>query len=431
MNAIHGRRHLRALARHPAGAPRALARRRRRGARAPGGRFRPDPGGDGGHRAERLGGRRSRRHLGLRDDARVRRALAAREDRHARARRLSSCSTRATGAAPPTRCATCASSGAATTAGSDAGDAEVPVFATVARHWNDPGLDRLYQALRPRLVAAEAPRAAARRSRRLRSAAAAELIPAARSRYLAEIAESVRALPRRDRAAGRARRRRLGLARAARSGTRLRPGRGGRAAEAPLATARATRGARPRAAPRARGVAGATRALRGRRADLRGARARDRGREPRGDALAKRRLPKVALPRSESWGELARYLRRENLPGHFPFTAGVFPFKRESEDPTRMFAGEGTPERTNRRFHLLCAGQPRGAALDRLRQRRRSTAAIPTSGPTSTARSATRACRSAPSTTPRSSTRASISAPRDLGLDDDQRAGARCCSPSS
>ena len=78
----------------------------------------------------------------------------------------------------------------------------------------------------------------------------------------------------------------------------------------------------------------------------------------RSQTLARTPLAKVALPRSESWGELARYLRRENLPGHFPFTAGVFPFKRESEDPARMFAGEGTPERTNRRFHLLCAGQP-------------------------------------------------------------------------
>ena len=66
----------------------------------------------------------------------------------------------------------------------------------------------------------------------------------------------------------------------------------------------------------------------------------------------------MALPSSESWGELTRFLRRENLPGSFPFTAGVFPFKRESEDPARMFAGEGTPERSNRRFHLLCAGQP-------------------------------------------------------------------------
>jgi methylmalonyl-CoA mutase len=68
-------------------------------------------------------------------------------------------------------------------------------------------------------------------------------------------------------------------------------------------------------------------------------------------------LPKVAVPRAEDWGELTRFVRQENLPGSFPFTAGVFPFKRDGEDPTRMFAGEGMPERTNRRFHYLARGQ--------------------------------------------------------------------------
>src|SRR6185436_8434091 len=63
------------------------------------------------------------------------------------------------------------------------------------------------------------------------------------------------------------------------------------------------------------------------------------------------------LPKARDWGELTRYLRAENLPGRFPFTAGVFPFKREGEDPVRMFAGEGPPERTNRRFHYLAKGQ--------------------------------------------------------------------------
>ena len=66
----------------------------------------------------------------------------------------------------------------------------------------------------------------------------------------------------------------------------------------------------------------------------------------------------MALPRYADHGELLRFLREENLPGYFPFTAGVFPFKREGEDPARMFAGEGDPFRTNRRFQLLSAGQP-------------------------------------------------------------------------
>ncbi len=66
----------------------------------------------------------------------------------------------------------------------------------------------------------------------------------------------------------------------------------------------------------------------------------------------------MALPRVTEHGELVRWLRAEHLPGHFPFTAGVFPFKREGEDPARMFAGEGDAFRTNRRFHLLAEGQP-------------------------------------------------------------------------
>ena len=70
-------------------------------------------------------------------------------------------------------------------------------------------------------------------------------------------------------------------------------------------------------------------------------------------SLSGSRIPKVALPRFEEHGELLRWMMRENLPGSFPYTAGVFAFKRENEDPTRMFAGEGDPFRTNRRFKKL------------------------------------------------------------------------------
>ena len=75
-------------------------------------------------------------------------------------------------------------------------------------------------------------------------------------------------------------------------------------------------------------------------------------------SLAKNLIPKIALPSYTDRGDLLRWLKQENLPGEFPFTAGVFPFKRKGEDPTRMFAGEGGPERTNRRFHYLSLHQP-------------------------------------------------------------------------
>ncbi|HHW38113.1 MAG TPA: methylmalonyl-CoA mutase family protein [Bacillales bacterium] len=70
-------------------------------------------------------------------------------------------------------------------------------------------------------------------------------------------------------------------------------------------------------------------------------------------SLAGLDIPKVKLPHYEDWGEILRWVYKENTPGYFPYTAGVFPFKREGEDPKRQFAGEGTPERTNRRFHYL------------------------------------------------------------------------------
>ena len=69
-------------------------------------------------------------------------------------------------------------------------------------------------------------------------------------------------------------------------------------------------------------------------------------------------VPKVALPEYQAWGDLLRWNLQENVPGEFPYTSGIYPFKREGEDPTRMFAGEGGPERTNRRFHYVSAGMP-------------------------------------------------------------------------
>ncbi len=75
-------------------------------------------------------------------------------------------------------------------------------------------------------------------------------------------------------------------------------------------------------------------------------------------SLSGLKIRKVALPKYRDWGDILYWLLMENVPGEFPYAAGVFPLKRTDEDPTRMFAGEGTPERTNRRFHYLCHGQP-------------------------------------------------------------------------
>jgi len=87
-----------------------------------------------------------------------------------------------------------------------------------------------------------------------------------------------------------------------------------------------------------------------------------RGRELTGsnfrESLSHQKIPKIAAPDHTDWGELLTFLHKENLPGGYPYTGGVYPYRRLGEDPTRMFAGEGTPERTNRRFHYLSLGQP-------------------------------------------------------------------------
>jgi methylmalonyl-CoA mutase len=76
------------------------------------------------------------------------------------------------------------------------------------------------------------------------------------------------------------------------------------------------------------------------------------------ESLSHTMVPKVALPRYEAWGDLLKWNLQENVPGEFPYAAGIYPFKREGEDPTRMFAGEGGPERTNRRFHYVSIAMP-------------------------------------------------------------------------
>lgn len=76
------------------------------------------------------------------------------------------------------------------------------------------------------------------------------------------------------------------------------------------------------------------------------------------ESLSHTQVPKVAVPKFKGWGDILRWALQENFPGEFPYTSGIYPFKREGEDPTRMFAGEGGPERTNRRFHYVSLGMP-------------------------------------------------------------------------
>jgi methylmalonyl-CoA mutase len=257
-------------------------------------------------------------------------------------------------------------------------DEAVPVFPTIASRFNDPGVNRLFAALCERL---EAKAGEGGRRWAVDDPGPTELVerhalvPAARTRYLAEIAANGRRaqgeIERRAAAASRAQG--LHAALAALGDPALPPLLERYAAAAVEDDADRSR-ARLRAAYHAAldEVGEEGRELL-RRWPVIAKSATDeeycytvRGRELRGanytETLSRNRVPKLAVPRHLDLGAQLSFLMREHLPGHFPYTAGVYPYRREEEDPTRMFAGEGAPERTNRRFHLL-AGDHGAARL--------------------------------------------------------------------
>ncbi|MDD6792976.1 MAG: methylmalonyl-CoA mutase family protein, partial [Thermobifida fusca] len=229
---------------------------------------------------------------------------------------------------------------------------DMPVFGTSAAKFNDDGVTALYQHLRDGLAelglsvsAGTLPRVSGKVS-----SDTSVIIPGSRTRYLAEIAETVRNYHERTRQQVEAVRKREQLI----------------AARDALAAEGAATEELDRLIDQAdAAVADDTRALlEGWEELAESYRGEElvftvRDREIRTglwrETLSGSRIPRVALPRYTDKGELLSFLRREHLPGYFPFTAGVFPFKRDGEDPARMFAGEGDAFRTNRRFKYLSA----------------------------------------------------------------------------
>ncbi|HEY7995559.1 MAG TPA: methylmalonyl-CoA mutase family protein, partial [Steroidobacteraceae bacterium] len=253
-------------------------------------------------------------------------------------------------------------------------DAEVPVFPTIASRFNDPGVNQLFAAMCQALSAARPGAWQLADAGPTAPNARAPLVPGERSRYLAEIAQEGREARARIEAQVAAARRAAGLYEALKS---LRDA----ALPAPLAAyspalleegaADASRRelrthynraleaigsealAELRAWPgRARAATEASYSYTVRERLVTG--------ENYTESLARLPIPKLAVPRFQDWGELLHFILNENLPGAFPYTGGVYPYRREEEDPTRMFAGEGGPERTNHRFHYVADGH--GAA---------------------------------------------------------------------
>ncbi|MFI0446181.1 fused isobutyryl-CoA mutase/GTPase IcmF [Actinomadura sp. 6N118] len=223
---------------------------------------------------------------------------------------------------------------------------DMPVFGTSAATFNDDGVTALYQHLIG-LLGIE-PGVLPEATTKV-STGAAQIIPPARVRYLSGIAETVRGYHADTLTQVEAVRRveRLAEVRAELTET----------AEVDGLLEDARRDVTPENADLIEGWPAVVESYSG---DEQVVKIRDRElrTELTRESLSGSRIPRVALPRYTDHGELLRFLRAENLPGRFPFTAGVFPFKRDNEDPARMFAGEGDPFRTNRRFKLLSEGQP-------------------------------------------------------------------------
>jgi methylmalonyl-CoA mutase len=252
-------------------------------------------------------------------------------------------------------------------------DAEVPVFPTIASRFNDPGVNRLFLQLCTALDAESgkpghwtcvngAPLVLAPLEFRSRD----PLVPSARSRYLANIATQGREARRLSDARAAAAQRAHGLYISlealgdAQLPAPLTPAASATTQTPALDTVRtAYNRALDDIGPE--GVA----ALKAWPAREQAVTTPEysytvRGREVRGEnyseSLSHSAIPKIVPATLRGWGDTLRFLQNENLPGVFPFTGGVYPYRREEEDPTRMFAGEGAPERTNRRFHYLAAG---------------------------------------------------------------------------
>ncbi len=232
---------------------------------------------------------------------------------------------------------------------------EMPVYGTVASRFNDDGVTALYQAIAARLASKGLALKAGKlpRPESKTSSSVSVIIPPKRQRYLAEIAECVRGYHQHARQQSALARERQQLIAA--KAMLLKAGREARELDPLIDEKNAQLDAR-------------TKKLLEMWPETQKAYAGDeyvvkiRGKELRTrlthTTLSGTKIPKVALPKFEDHGEILRWQMRENVPGSFPFSAGVFAFKRENEDPTRMFAGEGDAFRTNKRFHLLSKDMP-------------------------------------------------------------------------
>uniref|UniRef100_A0A7C4VS40 Fused isobutyryl-CoA mutase n=1 Tax=Desulfatirhabdium butyrativorans TaxID=340467 RepID=A0A7C4VS40_9BACT len=234
---------------------------------------------------------------------------------------------------------------------------DMPVYGTIASRFNDDGVTALYQGILDALNAKCGTHFQTRLERPAAKTSSSKtiIIPPERTRYLSEISDTIRDYHQKTKQQAAAVRKVWHLEEAMKAlGSAIEGDRDELLAKLREAVAEARKAVDPE-----------TEALMREWADIRDAYRKDelvyqvRGRDVRvplyTKSLSHQKIPKVAIPRFTDPGEIYRWMREENVAGRFPYTAGVFPMKRVGEDPTRMFAGEGDPARTNRRFKLLSA----------------------------------------------------------------------------
>ncbi len=230
----------------------------------------------------------------------------------------------------------------------ESADEELPIYATVASHFNDAGTNRFYRALMGAVDFRADGGFVSTIELPTDHGGERPIIPKDRVRYLSEISDTIRTYNRSVDEQGTLATEAQALAVVARrnaDGTMAAASRDVQASLDPGAAAVLAEWDSTAAAYTADAI---TYEIRGSEIEV----------QTSSTTLSGTRIPKVVFPRLIGWGDRVQWGLQENLPGRFPFTAGVFPFKRSAEDPTRMFAGEGGPEQTNRRFHYVSRGMP-------------------------------------------------------------------------
>jgi methylmalonyl-CoA mutase len=235
----------------------------------------------------------------------------------------------------------------------DADPDDMPVYGTIASQFNDPGVNQLYRAIIDRINELAGGKFKSRLSSAGEMSEKIYIIPPRRTRYLSEISETIRTYNEWTDAQAAVAQRMYAIEET----IRLIREKDGNADELEELYRKEELDLDPHNLELLKKWEDKVRAYREKEFVFK-VRDHELRVETHTESLSRLSIPKITLPRYKAWGDILKWNLRENVPGEFPFAAGVFPFKREGEDPTRQFAGEGGPERTNKRFHYLSAGMP-------------------------------------------------------------------------